>query len=74
MEYRNGMMNISPIGRNCSKEERNAFDDMDKTAKVRAKFIEALQTELADLNLQYSIEGQISFDVFPKGWDKSFCL
>lgn len=36
------MMNISPIGRNCSKEERNAFDDMDKTAKVRAKFIEAL--------------------------------
>ena len=42
MEYRNGMMNISPIGRNCSKEERNAFDDYDKTAKVRPAFIEAL--------------------------------
>ena len=67
-------MNISPIGRNCSKEERNAFEDYDKTANVRTEFVKALQTELADLNLQFSIGGQISFDVFPKGWDKSFCL
>lgn len=22
----------------------------------------------------YSIGGQISFDVFPKGWDKTYCL
>jgi phosphomannomutase len=74
LEYRNGMMNISPIGRNCSKEERNAFEEFDKDAKVREKFVEALQKEMADLNLQFSIGGQISFDVFPKGWDKSFCL
>ena len=67
-------MNISPIGRNCTKDERNAFDDYDKTAKVRATFITALEKEFADLNLQYSIGGQISFDVFPKGWDKSWCL
>ena len=42
MEYRNGMMNISPIGRNCSKEERNAFEEFDKDAKVREKFVEVL--------------------------------
>jgi hypothetical protein len=36
--------------------------------------IEAMDTELKDLNLCYSIGGQISFDVFPKGWDKTFCL
>ena len=24
--------------------------------------------------MTFSIGGQISFDVFPKGWDKSFCL
>ena len=74
MEYRNGMMNISPIGRNCSKEERNEFEEFDKTAKVRPQFIEALKKELHDIDLQYSIGGQISFDVFPTGWDKSFCL
>ena len=74
MEYRNGMMNISPIGRNCTKDERNEFEEYDKTANVRKTFVAALEKELADLNLQFSIGGQISFDVFPKGWDKSFCL
>ena len=74
VEYRNGMLNISPIGRNCSREERNAFEEFDKTANVRPKFVEALQKEMEGVELQYSIGGQISFDVFPKGWDKSFCL
>ena len=67
-------MNISPIGRNCTKDERNEFEEYDKTANVRKTFVAALEKELADLNLQFSIGGQISFDVFPKGWDKSFCL
>lgn len=25
IEYRTGMLNVSPIGRNCSQEERDAF-------------------------------------------------
>jgi phosphomannomutase len=33
-----------------------------------------LRNQFAHLNLTYSIGGQISFDVFPKGWDKTFCL
>jgi phosphomannomutase len=68
------MLNISPIGRNCSKEERNEFEEFDKVALVRKQFVSVLEKEFADLDLQYSIGGQISFDVFPKGWDKSFCL
>ena len=67
-------MNISPIGRNCSKDERDDFEKFDHEHKIREKFVTALQTELKDLNLQFSIGGQISFDVFPQGWDKSFCL
>ncbi len=42
LEYRNGMMNISPIGRNCSKDERNAFEEYDKTANIRTDFVLAL--------------------------------
>ena len=42
LEYRNGMMNISPIGRNCSKDERNAFEEFDKTANIRTDFVLAL--------------------------------
>jgi len=26
------------------------------------------------VDLTYSIGGQISFDVFPTGWDKTYCL
>jgi hypothetical protein len=29
IEFRNGMLNISPIGRNCSREERNDFERFD---------------------------------------------
>ena len=68
------MINVSPIGRNCSQEERDEFEKFDKGAGVRAKFVEALRKEFANDNLTFSIGGQISFDVFPTGWDKSFCL
>ena len=33
-----------------------------------------LKEEFADYNLTYSIGGQISFDLFPTGWDKTYCL
>lgn len=29
---------------------------------------------LITLNCRFSIGGQISFDVFPTGWDKTYCL
>ncbi len=74
MEYRTGMINISPIGRNCSKEERDEFEQYDHQTGVRKAFVEALRKELGDDRLKFSIGGQISFDLFPKGWDKSFCL
>jgi phosphomannomutase len=74
IEFRNGMLNVSPIGRNCSTEERAEFEIFDKTALVRKKMILDLSTEFEDFNLKYSIGGMISFDVFPIGWDKTFCL
>lgn len=74
IEYRNAMMNITPTGRQCSKEERKLFADYDKQHHVRKRMIENLKKEFHDVDLAYSIGGQISFDVYPKGWDKSFCL
>eukprot|EP00877_Chromochloris_zofingiensis_P003603 jgi/Chrzof1/13243/Cz07g25280.t1 len=74
IEFRNGMINVSPIGRNCSQEERDEFERYDKEANVRPKMVEVLKEKFADLNLTYSIGGQISFDVFPQGWDKTYCL
>ena len=42
--------------------------------KIREKFVEDLREKFSDYGLQFSIGGQISFDVFPKGWDKTYCL
>lgn len=74
IELRNGMINISPIGRSCSQKERDDFDVWDKENKIREKIINSIQTELPELDLQFSIGGQISIDVFPRGWDKTYCL
>lgn len=74
IEFRNGMLNVSPVGRNCSQAERDEFEKLDAAAGWRKAFVATLKEKFADLNLTYSIGGQISFDVFPTGWDKTFAL
>lgn len=74
IEWRSGMLNVSPIGRNCSQEERDAFEAYDKEHGVRAAMVAALKAAFPELPLTYSVGGQISFDVFPTGWDKTYCL
>lgn len=41
---------------------------------MRATFVEALREVFRDYGLTFSIGGQISFDIFPNGWDKRYCL
>jgi phosphomannomutase len=36
--------------------------------------VKVLQEKFQRLNLTFSIGGQISFDIFPRGWDKTYCL
>ncbi|ETV85412.1 hypothetical protein H257_03152 [Aphanomyces astaci] len=74
IEFRQGMLNVSPIGRNCSQDERDDFEQYDHIHQVRAKMVNVLRAEFADYDFTYSIGGQISFDVFPTGWDKTYCL
>uniref|UniRef100_A0A2K6AE86 Phosphomannomutase n=1 Tax=Mandrillus leucophaeus TaxID=9568 RepID=A0A2K6AE86_MANLE len=74
IEFRNGMLNVSPIGRSCSQEERIEFYELDKKENIRQKFVADLRKEFAGKGLTFSIGGQISFDVFPDGWDKRYCL
>ncbi|XP_069503147.1 phosphomannomutase 2 [Ambystoma mexicanum] len=74
IEFRNGMLNVSPIGRSCSQEERMEFLQLDTTEHIREKFVEDLRKEFAGKGITFSIGGQISIDVFPDGWDKRYCL
>lgn len=74
VEFRNGMMNVCPVGRQCTQAERLSFNAYDNEHQVRAKMIEKLRAQFKNMDLTYSIGGQISFDVFPNGWDKTFAL
>ncbi len=74
IEFRNGVINVSPIGRNCSQEERDEFEIYDHQHLIRKKMIEHLKNKFPDLEFDYSIGGQISFDVFKSGFNKTYCL
>mmetsp|Transcript_16299 Transcript_16299/g.35361 ORF Transcript_16299/g.35361 Transcript_16299/m.35361 type:complete len:261 (+) Transcript_16299:2-784(+) len=74
IEFRKGMLNVSPVGRNCSQTERDAYEVFDLEHGIRKNMVAALEKEFEDYGLTYSIGGQISFDVFPKGWDKTYSL
>merc|ERR1712087_349935 len=74
IEFRSGMLNISPVGRNCSREERNDYEKFDLANNIRKNMVAAMKEAFSDLDMTYSIGGQISFDIFPTGWDKTYCL
>jgi phosphomannomutase len=51
IEFRHGMANVSPLGRNASNEERKAFAEYDRTAGVRQKFVEVLREKFGPWGL-----------------------
>jgi phosphomannomutase len=53
VEFRNGMINVSPVGRNASQSERQAFTAYDDENGIRVAFVKALKKEFPDLGLTY---------------------
>lgn len=85
-DYRHSMINWCPIGRNANEKDRKIWKDMDKNNKIRQPILENLQKQIkshieyigdlvsSDVSLDIKFGGETSFDIFPKGWDKSFVL
>ena len=74
IDCRNGLLSISPIGRCCSLSERMRFIDYEDVAKTREIFIKYINENFNEFDIDCTIGGKISFEVFPKGWDKTYCL
>ncbi|XP_072029994.1 phosphomannomutase 2-like [Amphiura filiformis] len=74
VEFRNGMLNICPVGRSCTREERNQFSELDQKEHIRQKMVENFKKNFSEDEWAFVIGGQISIDVFPTGWDKRYCL
>lgn len=51
VEFRNGMINVSPIGRNASTTERDEYQKYDLENKIRENFVAVLREKFADLGL-----------------------
>ncbi|KAI5148445.1 phosphomannomutase [Enteropsectra breve] len=74
IELRDSMLNVSPIGRTCTQEERDEYFKYDKENEIRKTLCKKLASEFEKYNLSCVIGGQISIDIFPRGWDKTYCL
>ena len=69
IEVRTGMINLSTVGRDCTQEQREQYFKWDQVNKEREVLRMLIEKEFDDL--QVSIGGQISIDIYPKGVNKS---
>jgi len=69
IEERVGMVNITTVGRDCSKQQRKEYFNWDKIHLERRDMVSILSYKHPKIDL--SIGGEISIDIYEKGKDKS---
>jgi len=78
IDYRGSMINWCPIGRDSSSKQRSEFVMLDNSLELRRRYLNTFKEQLSWLQLDDIIEvklgGDTSFDIYPKGWDKTFSL
>ena len=55
IEFRDGLINVCPVGRSCSQAERDQFAAYDKEHHIRENFVKDLKRQFPDLGLVFSI-------------------
>jgi len=73
IDFRRGLLYITPMGSNCSLNERKEFIEFDKENHIRTNMITELVDRFGDV-FEIKLGGQIGLGVYPKGWDKTYCL
>jgi len=79
VDYRGSMINWCPIGRNANDTDRERFAKLDgKESGFRrdetTSFKKFLHREAIYDKVEIKLGGETSFDIYPKGWDKTFAL
>ena len=73
MEFRGSTINWCPIGRDADDDQRNFFINLDKTFEFRKNYYKQVKTRpLFHHKTVIKLGGQTSFDIYPRGWDKSY--
>jgi len=72
IEERIGLVNFSPIGRSCPQEAREEYYKWDTKVKERETFCQMIEDKFPEL--EATVGGQISIDIYPKGQNKGQVL
>ena len=76
IQYRGSMINWCPIGRNANNEQRAKFVAFDESTGFREEYVRTINQwiDWRELELTVALGGSTSFDIYPTGWDKTYCL
>ena len=72
IEERIGMVNFTTLGRSATTQQRKAYHIWDNTVRERERIAKSLS--FAYPKLEFSVGGEISIDIYPKGKNKSQAL
>ena len=75
LDERSAVINVSPIGNPVTKEQREEIKIWEKDHHAVEKMRKACEDKFGkEYKLRFTKGGIKSFDVFPVGWDKTYCL
>ena len=73
-QYRGSMLNWCPIGRSAGTEERSNWVEADNRFSIREQFKSKILQDPRFSCLDVALGGETSFDIYPKGWDKTYVM
>lgn len=75
ISFRGSMVNWCMIGRDADDAMRNQFKKIDTDLRIKLKNKLDNEIKLANIdNISTALGGSTSIDIYPKGWDKTYCL
>ena len=73
IQERGSAINWCPIGRDADMVEREKWVQLDKEYNFRNRCLEIVKSyRLFQHDFTIKLGGETSFDIYPKGWDKSY--
>jgi phosphomannomutase len=73
-QMRGSVLNWCPIGRNALNIDREKWIELDKKQLIREIFITHFNSKYNSDSITIKLGGETSFDIYPKGWNKTFSL
>ena len=71
IDFRNGLVYVSPPGMQASDYERNIFMDNDKKYDLRKKLLNNLKLLNVNNSFEIVLGGNVGIAIYPKGWNKA---